>query len=81
MTLLQWWEQSIFHNQRSIIWGMEAMFQGDNHFSKIKSMSEANATKHLISLENVPIMDDIVTLKKMIKHIHIQIAPQLVSKS
>ena len=60
---------------------MEAMFLGDNHFSKIKSLSEANATKHLIILENVPIMDDIATLKKMIKHIHIQIAPQLVSKS
>ena len=38
-------------------------------------------TEHLTSLENVPIMDDIATLKKMIKHIHIQIAPQLVSKS
>ena len=33
-------------------------------------------THHFTSLENVPIMDDIATLKKMIKHIHIQVAPQ-----
>ena len=35
-------------------------------------------THRLTSLENVPIMDDIATLQKMIKHIHVQVAPQLV---
>ena len=35
-------------------------------------------THRLTSLENVPIMDNIVTLQKMIKHIHVQVAPQLV---
>ena len=35
-------------------------------------------THRLTSLENIPIMDDIVTLQKMIKHIHVQVAPQLV---
>ena len=35
-------------------------------------------THSLSSLENAPIMDDIVTLQKMIKHIHVQVAPQLV---
>ena len=32
-------------------------------------------THRLTSLENFPIMDDIATLKKMNKHIHIQVAP------
>ena len=35
-------------------------------------------THRLTSLENVPIMEDIATLQKMIKHIHVQVAPQLV---
>nr|POE83588.1 hypothetical protein CFP56_65738 [Quercus suber] len=35
-------------------------------------------THCLTSLDNVPIMDDIATLQQMIKHIHVQVAPQLV---
>ena len=37
-------------------------------------------THRLTSLENVLIMDDIATLKKMIKQIHIQVGPQVVSE-
>ncbi|XP_030950169.1 uncharacterized protein LOC115974093 [Quercus lobata] len=35
-------------------------------------------THCLTSLENVPLMEDIATLQKMFKHIHVQVAPLLV---
>ena len=35
-------------------------------------------THQLTSMKNIPVMEDIATLQKMIKYIHIQVAPQLV---
>ena len=35
-------------------------------------------THRLTSMKNIPVMEDIATLQKMIKYIHVQVAPQLV---
>ena len=35
-------------------------------------------THRLTSMKKIPVMEDIATLQKMIKHIHVQVAPQLV---
>ena len=32
----------------------------------------------MTSMKNIPVMEDIATLQKMIKYIHVQVAPQLV---
>ena len=73
------------NNQLSTIRGAlyEAWKQG---FRKINFFLKSNQgvkliqTHRLTSLENVLIMDDIATLKKMIKQIHIQVGPQVVSE-
>ena len=59
----------------------EAWMQGIREvilFLKLYQGVKLIQTHRLTSLENVPIMDDIATLKRMIKHIHVQVAPQLV---
>ena len=45
-------------------------------YNKKNEILHGHLTRCLTNLENVSIMDDITTLKKMDKHIHIQVAPQ-----
>ena len=57
---------------------METRFQGGNPFSTIKLRSKADSDTSMTSMKNIPVMEDIATLQKMIKYIHVQVAPQLV---
>ena len=72
------------NNQLSTI--REALYEARRQgFREIILFLKSNRVKliqkhRLTSFENVPIMDDVATLKKMIKHIHIQVAPQLIFK-
>ena len=55
-------------------------FRKINFFLKSNQGVKLIQTHRLTSLENVLITDDIATLKKIIKQIHIQVGPQVVSE-